>query len=75
MSAPSECKKVVRDFLTEHQLPFTKLTARTIDFTDLARTECVFVNVHGWEPSPKAEELDQLARANGFRVQFAGFPS
>lgn len=70
--SPHAAKKIVRAFLEEHRLPFEKLTARTIDFTDLARAKCVFVTVHGWTPNPIAEDLTHLAVNNGFRVDFRG---
>lgn len=68
-------KKVVQAFLDEHKLTYTKLSARTIDFTDLMRAKCVFVTVFGWQVSPKGADLERLAVANGFRVQFDGFAS
>lgn len=71
-------KKVVQAFLDEHKLTYTKLSARTIDFIDLARAKCVFVTVHGWVPiitdtpePTRGSELAHLAIANGFRVEFA----
>ena len=69
---PNQAKKVIKDRLEQLQLPFTKLTARTVDFTDLARATCVFVKIHGWQPSEQFDVLDKLAKANGFRVETDG---
>jgi hypothetical protein len=62
------CKRIIAAALAEHGL-FNRLTARTIDFTDLARMKMVFVSIHDWSPSPLFTELDQIARSAGFRVE------
>jgi hypothetical protein len=66
---PNEAKAVVRNFLTANNLPFVKLSARTVGFTDLARGECLFVTVHGWKPNPLWNDLKALAKENGFCIQ------
>jgi hypothetical protein len=72
MIKPNAAKKLVQTWLEERGLPFTKLTAKTVNFVDLARTECVFVTVEGWRADPKNGEVENLAKANGFRVSFKG---
>jgi hypothetical protein len=47
-----------------------RVSARTVGFSDLARTKEVFVIVHDWKPSPIARELKELARAKGFFIDF-----
>jgi len=64
-----EAKKIVKEHLIAHNLPYTKLTAKTISFSDLARGSSVFVKIHGWQPNPCWDELDRLAKQNGFRVE------
>lgn len=64
-------KKLIRSALSARGLE-NKLTAKTIDFSDLARASCVFVTVHGWRPDPLAAELERLAGEHGFRVIFKG---
>lgn len=61
---------IIKTELVQRGLPFTRVTARTLDFTDLARAQAVFVTVNGWEPNPAAAELKQLARQHGFFVEF-----
>jgi len=68
---PSQAKKIVADFLKSNGLD-NKLTAKTIGFSDLARGSSVFVAVHDWEPNPLASTLTDLAKENGFRVEFKG---
>lgn len=68
---PAQAKKVVSDFLQSKGLN-NKLKAKTIGFQDLARADMVFVQVLDWSPSPIAQELEDLARQKGFRVQFKG---
>jgi len=62
------CKRLIATALAERGLN-NRLTAKTIDFTDLARMKMVFVSIHDWQPSPLFPELDQLARRHGFRVE------
>jgi len=64
-----QAKKLVREFLDKHNLPYTKVTARTVSFQDLARDSCIFVTVHGWQPSPLWNEMAALAHQGGFCVQ------
>jgi hypothetical protein len=67
--SPSQAKKIIQAELEKHNLPYEKLTARTISFSDLARASCVFVKIHGWQPNPAWEELRAVAVANGFRIE------
>lgn len=62
-------KQIIKAELERRGLPYTKLTSRTVDFTDLARASCVFVQIHGWKPSPAWDELKAIAVANGFRIE------
>ena len=70
MATTVEAKQIIRQQLADHGR-HNKLTARTIGFSDLARAACIFVKVHDWEPNPIADCLDTVAKANGFRVEFA----
>lgn len=67
--ARSQAKKIIGKYLKEHGLS-NKLTAKTVNFVDLARDKCVFVEIHNWQPGPMANELIHLARTNGFCVEF-----
>lgn len=64
----NEAKRIIRDELNRRKLPFTKLTARNVSFSDLARGERIFVKVHGWKPNPQWNDLKELARNNGFNI-------
>ena len=66
----NEAKFIVRGFLAARKIPYTRITARTIGFADLARTSCIFVTIHGWKPAPIATELDEMAKVKGFCVDF-----
>jgi hypothetical protein len=70
MITTHQAKKIIKEALDQEGLPYIKLTARTVDFTDLARVRYIFVRVHGWEPNPAGSVLKQLAVDNGFRVEF-----
>jgi len=50
-------------------LPFTKLSARTVGFSDLGRGSRIFVQIHGWQPNPVWAELEGFARRNGFSIE------
>ena len=65
---PSQAKKIIKNKLDELGLPYTKLTAKTISFVDLARDNCIFVKIHGWKPNSLFDILKQLAISNGFRI-------
>ena len=71
MTTISQAKKIIRQNLVDLNLPYDKLTAKTISFSDLARGSCIFVKIHGWQPNPKAEILRNIAIENGFRVEFS----
>lgn len=66
---PHQAKKIIADKLRELGISGCKLTARTVRFTDLARHNVVYVSVLNWTPSPKWAFLEEVARANGFRVE------
>jgi len=63
-----QAKKIVREWLTSKGMD-NKITARTIDFSDLARSSCVFVRIHEWKPSPLWDEIKQLTKSNGFCIE------
>lgn len=69
---PREAKKITAQILTDLGLPAHKLTARTVDFTDLARDKTVFVKIHDWKPDPVADRIKAAARDSGFCVEFQG---
>jgi len=68
----AKAKKLLKAELDKRGLPYTKLTAKNVGFSDLARDECVFVTVHGWQPNPAASELEKLAKRDGYRITFKG---
>jgi hypothetical protein len=64
-----QAKKIVLAKLEAGRLKYTKVTARTINFTDLARDSKVFVQIHGWTPNPKWNDLEHLAHQHGFCIE------
>lgn len=68
--SPSEAKKLVADRLRRLGIEYTRLSAKTIGFSDLARGDGLFVTIHGWKPNPAADEIKKMAKENGFFVQF-----
>jgi len=62
-------KKIIAEKLASLELPAYKLTAKTIDFTDLARASKLFIKIHGWKPSPLWDDLQKVAKENGFLIQ------
>ena len=65
----NEAKKIVAKKLNDLNLPAFKLTAKTIDFSDLARGSKLFVKIHGWQPSPLWDDLQKTAKENEFLIQ------
>lgn len=71
---PASAKAAVRKMLQKYGYPSYRLSARTVSFQDLARANCVFVTIHGWQPDPDAADLTQEAREAGFRLDFSSRP-
>jgi hypothetical protein len=65
----NEAKKIITEHLKKNSITFTKLTARTVDFTDLARDKKIFVKIHGWKPCPALIGIKNLAKEHGFCVE------
>ena len=65
----NQCKTLVKNYLDERQLPYRKITARTVHFDDLARDRGIFVTVHGWKGDPAWQGLRLLAYDNDFCVE------
>lgn len=64
----NKAKKIITSKLQELGLPNYKLSAKTVDFTDLARASKIFIKIHDWNPSPLWEELQKVAKENGFLI-------
>ena len=75
----NEIKRMTEGELRRQGITFAKLTARTVDYVDLARDHCVFVKLHGlpWaEPrfsggkgTQALAGIKAFARENGFHVE------
>ncbi len=72
MITPPAAKKIIERELIARSVPFTKLAAQTVHFTDLARTSRIFVKIHGWQPNPVWGELKRIAVAHGFHIETRG---
>jgi len=66
---PRQAKQLVRDRLEAQGLQYSRLTARTVDFSDLARCSRVVVTIHGWQPSAAWRDLQAFATGHGFYVE------
>jgi hypothetical protein len=69
MITPNEAKRIIKQELDKRQLPYTKLTAKTVDFTDLARDSKLFITIHGWKGNPQMADLERIAHDNSFIVR------
>ena len=65
-----EASATVKAELTRRGLAFSKVTARTVSFVDLAREDGVVVKIHGWKPAPVANEILHFGRMNKIIVEF-----
>jgi hypothetical protein len=63
-----KAKSLVRYWLKSRGLD-NRVTAKTVDFTDLARCSKIFVTVHGWKPSENWYDLEILAHGYNFLVE------
>ncbi len=74
---PAEAKKLMAAELQRLDVPYFRLSARTINFSDLARSSCVFVTIHGFLFSQRMDtsshevwqELKDFAVKHGFRIE------
>lgn len=66
---PGTAKDIIKRELESRKLPFTKVTAKTVSFADLARDARLFVKIHGWQPNPAWNDLEAIARENGFSIE------
>lgn len=62
-------KQIIKRELDRRGLAYSKLTARTVSFSDLARGDCIFVKIAGWHPNPAWDELKAVAKANKFCIE------
>lgn len=73
---PNQAKNTIKAELLALSIPYTRLSARTINFSDLARATCIFVTIHGWEAGYQSgawyKHLRELAVQNGFRIEVQG---
>mgnify|MGYP001558854388 CR=1 FL=1 len=62
----------VKDWLSSRYLDASRVSARTVSFSDLARCSRIFVEVGNWKPNPIAKDLKEYAQIQGFHVTFSG---
>ena len=65
----NDAKKIMKHELMTRGLAYTKLTGKTVDFSDLSRAREIFVCIHGWRPDPAWKELKEIAHNNGFFIE------
>jgi len=65
----NDAKKIIQKELDSRGLSYTKLTARTIGFTDLARDSKIFVKIHGWKGDKSWEDIKKVAHDNHFCIE------
>lgn len=66
---PAQAKKITKEALDCRGMSHTRITAKTVSFSDLARASMIFVSVFGSTPSPCWKDVDSIARNAGFRVE------
>ena len=71
MSNAAEFKKTAAIILKGCGISYSKLSAKTVSFSDLARAECVYVTVHNLNLgiSGAWHLVQATAREHGFRLQ------
>jgi len=69
----NEAKKIIKDYLEKNGIPYSRLSSKTFDFTDLDRalSEWRVVTVHGvsMKPGPLLGNLKSVAKDNGFGIK------
>ena len=69
MTTTHKAKKILKTELDRLGLGYDKLTARTVNFSDLARSSAVFVRIHEWKPGPAWSQLQAVAKSHGFFIE------
>lgn len=70
---PSSAKKAVKESLGRNGITFSKLSAKTVSFEDLARGSRIFVTVHGLTlPDPRLSAVATDSKNAGVSVNFKG---
>ena len=62
-------KEIIKKALKDNNLPDYNLSAKTIDFIDLARCQRIFVKIHNWVGCPQWELLRAIAKDNNFSIE------
>jgi len=65
-------KEIVTAGLVRLGLSPHRLSVKRVGFSDLARGSRLFVTIHDWKGDPRAQELKEIGRQNGFTVSFSG---
>jgi len=65
-------KEIVTAELVRLGLSPHRLSVKRVGFSDLARGSRLFVTIHDWKGDPRAQELKEIGRQNGFTVSFLG---
>lgn len=64
-------RKIAKAILGKYGYGSVHITAKTVDFTDLARHSAVFVTVHdSWVPQDVAAKVEVDVKAAGFFIEF-----
>ena len=67
-----QATKIIKDILDREGLKYSKVSSKTVHFSDLLRRSCVFVYVDGWIIDQRGSLLLQAASDHKFVVQFRG---
>ena len=69
----SQAKRLVTSELNKMGVSSCSVRGRTVDFTDLARARCIFVDVVNWSGNCEQwQQLREFAVKNGFRMEPKG---
>jgi len=66
---PRKAANITKTYLAIRNIPFTKVSARTIGFSDLLRCSRIWVRVEGTIRGAFWAELDKIAHDQGFYVE------
>lgn len=69
---PNRAKALLKSELDRLGLPYTKLTAKTVNFLDLARADAILVRIVGWQPNPCFDDIKKFGKEHGFIVESSG---
>ena len=69
---PRQASKMIKQFLDDNNISYTKITSKTVNFSSLGVSSQVFTKIWGWNPNTyNSSIVSSYAKSNGFFVEYS----